>query len=59
MAARAFSDWHMGFVAVEAAFFEQISGYLPLADVPNHQANLPEDLAQLLRDFTQGQDQAK
>ena len=59
VAARAFSDWHMGFVAAEAAFFGQISGYLPLADAPDHQADLPEDLAQLLRDFAQGQGQAK
>ena len=58
VADRAFPDWHMDFAAAEAAFFEQISGYLPLTGVRGHQADLPEELALLLRDFARGQVQA-
>ncbi len=52
---RAFPDWRMGYLPVEAATLEQATGFLPLAATPGFAAHPSAELWELLRDFAQGQ----
>ncbi|OWP65093.1 hypothetical protein CDA63_01690 [Hymenobacter amundsenii] len=52
---RAFPDWRMGYLPVEAAALEQATGFLSLAATPGFAAHPPAELWELLRSFAQGQ----
>lgn len=54
IAERAFPDWRMAYAHADGDFFEEVTGFLPLAAAPGLTAHPPPELRRLLRDFAQG-----
>jgi hypothetical protein len=59
VAERAFADWRMAYAPANEAFFERITGFLPLATTPSLTAHPSAEVVQLLRGFMSGAAQDK